>query len=49
MSESFDSPSVTTASRVFADDTVSRVFVGETVSRISMGDTMLEKTLRRVA
>jgi hypothetical protein len=46
-----DSPSasVTTASRVFVDDTVSRVFVGETISRVSMGDTTLAETLRAVA
>jgi putative methionine-R-sulfoxide reductase with GAF domain len=41
--------SVTTASRVFVDDTVSRLFVVETVSRVSMRDTILEETLREVA
>lgn len=49
MSDHFDSPSVTTASRVFVDDTVSRVFVGENASGISVSDTMLEETLRGVA
>ncbi len=46
-----DSPSVsvTTASRVFVDDTVSRVFVGHTLSRVSVGDTTLAETLRGVA
>jgi transcriptional regulator with GAF, ATPase, and Fis domain len=51
MSDHSDSPnaSVTTAYRVFVDDTVSRVFVGETVWRVSVGDTTLEETLRGVA
>jgi putative methionine-R-sulfoxide reductase with GAF domain len=49
MSDRSDSPSVTTASRIFVDDTVSRIFVGETVSRVSVGDTILEETLLRVA
>jgi GAF domain len=51
VSDHSDSPnaSVTTASRVFVDDTVSRVFVGETLSRVSVSDTTLEETLRGVA
>jgi transcriptional regulator with GAF, ATPase, and Fis domain len=43
------SSGVTTASRVFVDDTVSRVFVGETLWRVSVGDSTLEETLRGVA
>jgi GAF domain-containing protein len=52
MSDHSDSPtdSVTTAARVFVDDTVSRVFVGKAaISRVSVGDTTLAETLRAVA
>jgi hypothetical protein len=49
MSDHSDSPSVTTASRVFVDDTVSRVFVGEIGFETSVSDSMLEETLRGVA
>jgi hypothetical protein len=51
MSDHPDSPTacVTTASRVFVDDTVSRVFVGETLPPVSVSEITLGETLREVA